>query len=67
VRGGGTPILEVTDPVCDSKHLRTMAEAFLRGHPMAIFVQARGGLGRGRGRGQGLRKGGGERGGTPNS
>jgi hypothetical protein len=45
----------LSDPVCDRKHFRTMAEAFLREHPMAIFVQASGWL-RGLGReGEGVR------------
>jgi hypothetical protein len=58
-----------TDPVCDRKHFGTMAEAFLREHPMAILLQASGslrGLGRERGRGQGVReRGAAKRGGVP--
>lgn len=31
----------LSDPVCDRRHYRTMAEAFLREHPNALFVQVR--------------------------
>ena len=29
----------LSDPVCDKQHFRTMAEAFIREHPKAMFVQ----------------------------
>jgi hypothetical protein len=29
----------LSDPVCDRQHFRTMADAFLREHPNALFVQ----------------------------
>lgn len=31
----------LSDPVCDRQHYRTMADAFLREHPNALFVQVR--------------------------
>jgi len=33
----------LSDPVCDRQHFRTMAEAFIKEHPKAIWVQVRGG------------------------
>lgn len=33
-----TPVC-LSDPVCDKKHFRTMAAAFIKEHPKAMFVQ----------------------------
>jgi hypothetical protein len=39
----------LSDPVCDRQHYRTMADAFLREHPNALFVQVKGAAAEGRG------------------
>lgn len=31
----------LSDPVCDKQHFRTMAEAFIKEHPKAMWVQVR--------------------------
>ena len=58
-----------TDPVCDRKHFGTMAEAFLREHPMAIFCAGKWvaeGAGEGETEGKGVReRGAAKRGGVP--